>query len=367
MAAAQAHPSPSSQLILSVGANTIGAEITLPVDELKLAFPGPLVDASGHWPVASDAQVAAYLAAHIRPVAPDGRAWSVKMERLRWEPERSPAHLVASVTLRPPVGAPLGTLDLDVDAIAHQVPNHDTLVALRDRALGPDAKPHMLASLYYGHRTVAIRDVAPHWWSGTGGLFKLGMRHIAEGTDHLLFLLTLLLPAALCADNGRWGGFAGTRPLLRKLLTIVTAFTLGHSVTLALGASGAVALPSGPVEVAIALSILVSAAHAWGPIFPRREAWIAAFFGLVHGLAFASVLRELHLEGGRLAAGILAFNLGIETVQAMLILSVAPLMVLLAKTAHYQHVRQATAVGAACMAVVWLYARVTGHMVMGFA
>lgn len=366
-APAGAHPSPSSQVFLTVGAGTIAAEVTLPVDELKLAFPVPLLDAAGRAPRAGDADVANYLAAHVRPVAPDGRAWSLRVDAVRWELARSPADVVADVTLRPPPDAPLGTFELQVDAIAHQVPNHLTLVALADPAQGSGGQPRMLASLHYGQRSLMVRDIAPHWWTGCADLFRLGMRHIAEGTDHLLFLLTLLLPAALRAEGTRWAGFAGTRHLVRSLLVVVSAFTLGHSLTLALGAAGLVALPQQPVEVAIAVSILVSAAHAWGPIFPRREGWIAAAFGLVHGLAFASALRDLHLHGARLAAGILAFNLGIETVQALLVLLVAPLLVLLARTAYYPRVRQATAVVAAVMALGWMWVRTTGLALPGFA
>jgi hypothetical protein len=365
MAPADAHPSPSSQVFLTVGTGTVAAEVTLPVDELKLAFPEPLLDTSGRWAMASDRQVAAYLAAHIRPVAPDGRAWTVNVTHVRWELERRPADIVADVVLRPPPGAPLGTLDLTVDAIGHQVPNHATLVALRDGT--PGAQPRLLGSLYYGHRVVRIHDVAPSPWTGFGGLFALGVHHIAHGTDHLLFLLTLLLPAALRADGGRWAGYAGTRQLVRNLLTVVTAFTLGHSLTLALGATGLVVAPARPVEIAIALSILVSAAHAWGPIFPRREGWIAGGFGLVHGLAFASALRDLHLDGARLAAGVLAFNLGIETVQAMLVLLAVPLLVLLACTDYFVRVRQATAVVAAAMALAWIGVRAAGMAIPGFA
>lgn len=367
MTAALAHPSPWSEVLLEVGSGTISAEVTLPIDELKLAFPGPLVDTTGERPLASDARLAAYLVGHIRPVAPDGRAWTVKVGAVRWQLHRTPADVAATVVLRPPAGAPVGTLELGFDAIAHQVPNHLTLVALRNQAAGGNAKPRMLASLHYGHRSVAIKNAQPRWWSGFADLFKLGMAHIAEGADHLLFLLTLLLPAALHADKGRWGGFAGTRHMVLNLLAVVTAFTVGHSLTLILGACGLAVLPAQPVEVAIALSILVSALHAWRPIFPRREAWIAGGFGLVHGLAFATVIRELRLDGMRLAAGIFAFNLGIEAVQALLVLLVAPLLVVLARGAAYQRVRQGAAIMAAVMALVWMTERVAGVAIFGAA
>ena len=135
----------------------------------------------------------------------------------------------------------------------------------------------------------------PGAMGAAAGTFRLGMRHIAEGTYHLLFLLALLLPAPLMVVGSRWAGFGDVRHTLLRTFRVVTAFTLGHSITLALAALGAVRVPSRPVEVLIAVSILVSAVHALRPLFPGREAAIAAFFGLVHGLAFAATLGELGL------------------------------------------------------------------------
>jgi hypothetical protein len=121
------------------------------------------------------------------------------------------------------------------------------------------------------------------------------------------------------------------------------------------------------VEIAIAASILVSALHAWRPLFPRREAWIAAGFGLVHGLAFADALRDLQLSGARLAAGVLAFNLGIESVQTLLMLVAAPLLLLLARSTWFAQVRVSVALVAGMMALVWIVARTAGVPVLGMA
>lgn len=360
---AAAHPSPSSELALDVGAHSVRARLTLPLDELQLAFPQPLLDGSGHWQSATDAAVGAYLAAHVRPVAPDGRAWLVRVDDVRWALDRRPADVVATVMLVPPPGSPVGDFDLGCDVIAHQVPSHVTVVALQ----GTDGRPRVLGTLHYGRRSIAVRHADPRWWAGFGDLLKLGMTHIAQGPDHLLFLLTLLLPAALRAEDGKWTAFVGPRKLALNLFGVVTAFTLGHSLTLVLGATGLVTLPSRPVEIAIALSILVSALHAWRPIFPRRESWIAAGFGLVHGLAFADALRELQLSGPRLAGGILAFNLGIEAVQALLVLLAAPLLLLLARTAWLQRARMAVALLAGVLALVWMAARTMGVAIFGMA
>ncbi|HEY2470169.1 MAG TPA: HupE/UreJ family protein, partial [Terracidiphilus sp.] len=155
-------------------------------------------------------------------------------------------------------------------------------------------------------------------------MFHLGMRHIAEGTDHLLFLLVLLLPAPLLVSGRRRGPPAGVRQSLVRILGIVTAFTIGHSITLLLAALGLVRVPERPIEVLIAASILVSAVHALYPIFPGRETWIAASFGLIHGLAFAATLDRLGLGRWERVTGILAFNLGIETMQMLVVVIILP-------------------------------------------
>lgn len=188
-------------------------------------------------------------------------------------------------------------------------------------------------------------------------LFHLGMRHIAEGTDHLLFLLVLLLPAPLLVSGLRWGAPSGVRPGLLRILSIVTAFTIGHSITLSLAAFNAVNVPSRLVEVLIAVSIFVSAVHACRPVFPGKEAWIAAFFGLIHGLAFAATLDRLGLGRWDRIAGILAFNLGIETMQMLVVAAILPSLMLLSRTHVYPVLRIGGAVFAGFASVGWVVER----------
>ncbi|MGB8536750.1 MAG: HupE/UreJ family protein [Acidobacteriaceae bacterium] len=207
------------------------------------------------------------------------------------------------------------------------------------------------------------------WWSNTVdamnapgllSLYHLGMRHIAGGTDHLLFLLVLLLPAPLGVVASRWTGVTGVRSSLLHILEIVTAFTVGHSITLGLAAFGLVHLPSRPVEVLIAVSILVSALHALRPIFPGKEAAIAAFFGLFHGLAFASTLSALGLARWERVAGILAFNLGIETMQIAVVAAILPSLLLMSRTRAYRFLRIFGAIGAGAASVGWIAERIWG-------
>lgn len=198
------------------------------------------------------------------------------------------------------------------------------------------------------------------WLNGLqfASLFRLGMRHIAEGTDHLLFLLVLLLPAPLLAVGLRWSRPAGFRRSLLHILGIVTAFTIGHSITLSLAAMKFVHAPERPIEVLIAISILVSAVHSLRPIFPGREAWIAGFFGLIHGLAFAATLDRLGLARWDRVAGILAFNLGIEAMQMLVVAAILPSLLLISRTPVYSVVRIGGAAFAGLASLGWIVERV---------
>lgn len=195
---------------------------------------------------------------------------------------------------------------------------------------------------------------------GFASIFRLGMRHIAGGTDHLLFLLALLLPAPLMVLGSRWAGFAGSRHSLLRILKVVTAFTVGHSLTLALAAMGLVQVPGRPIEVLIAVSILVSAVHALRPLFPGREAAIAAFFGLIHGLAFATILGELGLGRWERVTGILAFNLGIEAMQLIVVAAVMPSLVIMSQARAYPFLRIGGALFAGFASAGWIAERLLG-------
>ncbi len=239
--------------------------------------------------------------------------------------------------------------DPDIRILAQNRNENQSFYQLDYAQLGDSSR---LASL-------KVLSTIRRWMSSVGfaSLFRLGMRHIAEGTDHLLFLLALLLPAPLLVLGSRWAGIAAVRQSLLRILKIVTAFTIGHSITLALAALGLVRVPSRPIEVLIALSILLSAVHALRPLFPGREARIAAFFGLIHGLAFAATLGELGLGRWERVAGILAFNLGIETMQLIVVAATMPSLVLLSRTRAYPFLRIGGALFAGVASLGWIAER----------
>jgi hypothetical protein len=195
---------------------------------------------------------------------------------------------------------------------------------------------------------------------GFRGAFRMGARHIAAGTDHLLFLLALLLPSPLLPWRGRWSQGVPVTRTLGRVTAIVTAFTLGHSLTLALSVFGIVRLPARPVEVLIAVSILASAIHAIRPVFPGREPVVAACFGLIHGLAFASALDELGFGPQYKVITLFGFNLGIEFMQLVAVGAVIPSLLLLSRTTAYPVFRIAGAGFAAVSAAAWIADRAFG-------
>jgi hypothetical protein len=176
-----------------------------------------------------------------------------------------------------------------------------------------------------------------------------GTWHIWIGFDHILFLLSLLLPAVLRRTNGRWEPVEAFSPAFWDVFGIVTAFTVAHSITLSLATLGVVAPPSRLVESAIALSVVLAALNNLRPVFYSRR-WVVAFlFGLVHGLGFASVLKELGLPQGALAIALVGFNLGVEAGQLGIVGAFLPVAFLLRRTAFY---RQAVFFGGSALIVL---------------
>jgi hydrogenase/urease accessory protein HupE len=167
-------------------------------------------------------------------------------------------------------------------------------------AFGPDARETSV--------TVAEKATASR---GAGSFFTLGIEHILTGYDHLLFLLALML-----CGGGLW-----------SLMKIITAFTLAHSITLALAALEVIVLPSTLVESVIALSIAYVALENLLPRYAASRRWAVSFlFGLVHGFGFSSVLREIGLPKENLLLALLNFNLGVEVGQLTVVLLVVPLL-----------------------------------------
>lgn len=367
-----AHQQPTTIITLDVSKENVLMKLEIPLTELELAFGHNVSENSDNLIERFEPQLKEYLLAHVRPHTGE-KVWSVNVENMRVEKseqEQSGAfkEIKVSLKLTPPENVGTRQFTLDYDVIMHQVVTHKALVSIRnDWETGVNGE-HPTEAGVLGVDT-ATGKIAPveinlekgSLLTGFAGMLKLGIQHIREGTDHLLFLLVLLLPAPLLVKDKKWSEFGGSSYSVKRLLKIVTAFTVGHSITLLVGALGWVNLPTQPVEVLIAVSILVSAVHTVRPIFPGKEIYVAAGFGLIHGLAFATVLSNLNLGAGEMALSILGFNIGIELMQLFVIALIVPWLILISQTSSYKWLRPFGAILAAIAAVAWIVERISGN------
>lgn len=190
---------------------------------------------------------------------------------------------------------------------------------------------------------------------GFWGVVKLGVEHILEGIDHVLFLVALLLPSVLRRqkDDSRWRPVDKFSTSFIYILKIATAFTVAHSITLCLATLNLVQMPSQLVESVIALSIGLAAVEIFYPIFKGR-AWVIIFlFGLFHGFGFADVLGELGVTSQHTALSLFGFNLGVELGQIAIIAVVFPILYLLRNQRLYNPFLLRT--GALALGVMSLY------------
>lgn len=355
----RAHTTPGSAVMLDFHRDGVMAELTLPLEELQISFQQPLLAATNTILLKHRKALEDYIVAHVNPETPTGHKWTVEVQQLETQLAKQPFDLVARVWMKPPAGESPRKFVFNYSVINHEVMSHNALVLVRndwDTAVF-SGKPEPLGNIIFTITSLNIDRTQGGWWRGFRSVLSVGMHHIAEGTDHLLFLLVLLLPAPLLATGKRWGRFGGLKRSLIQLLKIVSAFTIGHSFTLLIGALGWLRLPGPPVEILIAFSIFVSALHAIRPWFAGREVYLAAGFGLIHGLAFAGSIAEYGFSPWYLAATVLGFNLGIELMQLAVVVLTIPWLILLARTQFYSPVRIGGAIFGALASLGWIAER----------
>ncbi len=201
-------------------------------------------------------------------------------------------------------------------------------------------------------------------WQGFLAMVGLGRHHIFIGTDHILFLVALLLPAVVRRrrEEGElaatdWQPVDSFKDAFFYILKIVTLFTIAHSITLSLAALGVIHLSSRIVESIIAVSIALAAFHNIRPLTNRGESLIAFVFGLFHGMGFASVLGEKGLNNEFMTLSLFGFNVGVEFGQILIILVIFPILFLLRKTSFYPKLIFWGSIALIIIAFYWVFER----------
>lgn len=240
-------------------------------------------------------------------------------------------------------------------------PEHEVFVTAHTQT---GTQAHVLRA----REQTATLSAPPSAWATAKTFVGEGARHLVTGTDHLLFVLSLVLVAGLLlpsASASRQTSRRRLRDALHDVTIVVTSFTVGHSMSLALASLGLAALPSAWVEFAIAATIVyvailnVARPHPPDPARRRVRVALALGFGLIHGFGFSSVLGEMGLPTHHRILALASFNLGIELAQlAFVALAFIPLSL----WARYPHLYRRGAVQGGSLAIatvgcVWLAER----------
>jgi hypothetical protein len=375
---AQAHKPSDSYLTMTVNASVISGQWDVALRDLDFALG---LDANGDGDItwgevrARHADIAAYAQARFSVKAVDatnaeGSSCTMQIGAQAIDGHTDGAYTVMPLQFTcPDAKGALTGLKADYRLFADIDPQHRGLLSLTVVGSGKEAAT----------RTAVLGPQAPQQsfvlaetsrWRQFLDYAQEGVWHIWIGFDHILFLLSLLLPAVLIWQPkpvAKWLPATRFKDAFFDVLRIVTAFTVAHSITLSLATLGYVTLPSRVVESAIAASVVLAALNNVFPMFQGRR-WVVAFaFGLIHGFGFASVLADLGLPQEALALALVGFNVGVECGQLAIVAVFLPLSFVLRRTKFYsQGVRVVGSLLIAALAAVWLAERMFNLKVLPF-
>ncbi len=352
--AALAHKPSDSYLALRVDGPVLEGQWDIALRDLEYAIG---LDADGDGAItwgelrARRTALAAYALAHLA-LRGDGQACGAEPRELLVDEHSDGAYAVLRFAAR--CGAPpQRPRALDYRLFADLDPTHRGLVRVQhgtltaSGVLGPD-QPRLELRLGESSRLRQFLEYA-----------REGVWHIWIGIDHVLFLVSLLLPAVLVYGARAWAPAPRFAPVFWDVFKIVTAFTVAHSITLSMAALGVLALPSRLVESVIALSVVLAALNNLRPLVLGRR-WAVAFgFGLVHGFGFASVLADLGLPRDALLVSLVGFNLGVEAGQLAIVALFLPAAFLARRHPLYRRlVLAGGSTAIALIASLWMLERI---------
>lgn len=351
-APAMAHKPSDSYLNLEVKEQRIEGRWDIALRDLEMAVG---VDGDGDGNLTWDEvrarhdAIAAYALAHLK-LASGGQDCPLQVTRQLVDHHTDGAYTV--LMLSGACAAPVDTLTVDYTLLAEFDPQHKGLLALKNGATTSTA------ILEPGRARQDLAVAGPGRWRQFAEYVRQGVWHIWIGFDHILFLLSLLLPAVLLYRERAWVGRDGLKPAAFDVIRIVTAFTVAHSITLTLAALGVLALPSRLVESLIAASVIVAALNNIRPLYQRARVLFAFGFGLLHGFGFASVLADLGLPQDALLTSLVGFNVGVELGQLAIVAVFLPLAYLLRNGLFYRRlIMLGGSATIALVAAAWLAER----------
>ena len=356
---ALAHKPSDSYLAITVGDARFSGQWDIALRDLDYALG---LDSDGDGKItwgelrAKHAEIASYASGRLK-VSADGRRCTLAPTAHLVDDHSDGAYEVLQFSIECGRQKPVREVEVDYTLFFDLDPSHRGMLRIqhpggtRTAILSPD-RPKQSFALAEPSRLAQFIDYG-----------REGIWHILIGFDHILFLISLLLPAVFFLAHGRssrqWEPALRFAPVFWDVLKIVTAFTLAHSVTLSLAALSVISLPTRLVESTIAFSVMLAALNNLWPVVVGRR-WAVAFgFGLVHGFGFASVLADLGLPRDALVLSLVGFNVGVEIGQLAIVAAFLPIAYALRRSALYR--RMIFTGGSALIALIaaiWMAERV---------
>ncbi len=247
----------------------------------------------------------------------------------------------ARLTMKVDCPAPITALDVDYRLFSDFDASHRGLLSVGEQrfVLVPGAGA-VSVSLGALHATQA--DLSPDLATSVtslSGFIGSGIHHILIGWDHLAFIIALLIPLLLIPGPHA----SSPRAIARSMVVTITAFTVAHSITLGLSVTGVIALPAGPIEAMIAVTIVLAAVANLAAGRWTGAPGLAFAFGLIHGFGFANVMQASDATGADLLIGLFGFNVGVEIGQLMFVIAMLPVFWLLRRHAGVQRISASAA------------------------
>ncbi len=357
--ALEAHTTQRSTIFLDLSERRVALEVYLAVNELRLAAPELNVALESLEQPHFQKSIITYMQKHLLVTGESSKDFPIHYQSISMDNTDLQPYLVISAYVDAPKA--IKKFNIHCNAIIHRVVSHKIYLSVRgDFNKGVfEEKGKIIDIFNYQHFDSTFSRTS----GGSSGFFVMfqhGMQHIAEGSDHLLFLFTLLLPIPLVASKRAWN--MQRKPLknsIKEILKMITAFTMGHTLTLALATFNLVSFSVQGVEILVAVSIFITALHAIRPLLRRFVFLTTAVFGMVHGLAFSETLTLFHFDPLTQGISLIGFTLGIETMQLILTLLVMPLLICITLVPRFFYYFRITgALFAMIAALSWISARI---------
>lgn len=362
---ASAHSANQSYIYFDVTETTLSGRIEVTLSDLGQLFSGPArAPLTEEETRARQEEIFGYFDEHMQLFF-EGKRYDVTFDSITFLPTGFDVFAGLLFTVNGIDVTPT-TIEMSYDAIFNDVdPTHRGfgLIGSNTRN-GMDENEGYITLIFSpgdGVQTLYLND------EPTNDIIKTflehGAWHIWLGFDHVLFLITLLLSSVMVIHGARWEPAERLGASVWTIVKIVTVFTVAHTITLCLATFGIIVLPVVFVEAVIAASIAVV---ALGNLMPRfhTQSWIIVFvFGLFHGFGFANVLEPLGLDPARKALGLVAFNVGVELGQLVIVLLVFPVFFAIRKMSAYRLVGlQVGSVALIAIALFWFVQRTAGAL-----